>query len=127
MDRDDMGRLLAATSAEIDAMDWQAEERGSGVKYKVLWQSGRTVLGVMRIEPGAENPEHTHHGAHHHIVILNGECSIAGRHLDAQSYIYIPPGVAHGVSDVGEDGVEFFYTYRPVEVEQPGPDYSAPV
>ena len=41
---------------------------------------------------------------------------MVGKRVDAGSYVYIPPGVAHAVDDVGPDGVEFFYTYRPVEV-----------
>ena len=125
--RDDMGQLFAATSADIDAIDWVTSATMPGVSHKVLWQSGDVVLGIMRLEPGAVNPEHVHHAAHHHILLLSGQCHIAGKDLVSGSYIYIPPGVPHGVEQVGPDGVEFFYTYRPVEVPVQRDRYSAPV
>jgi hypothetical protein len=42
-----------------------------------------------------------------------------GRRLGPGSYIYIPPTVAHAVTDVGPGGCTFFYTYRPLEHEPP--------
>lgn len=113
--RDDLGRLIVQSAADIDAMQW--EPLGSpDVANKTLWRSGDIVLGLIRVAPGASKPEHTHHGAHHHILITKGSCVMVGKRVDAGSYVYIPPGVAHAVDDVGPDGVEFFYTYRPVEV-----------
>lgn len=113
MTRDDLGRLIVATGAEIDGMDW--EDVLPGVHQKVLWRSGDTSLGLMKVDTGHENPEHAHHAAHHHILILDGECTMLGKHVGPGSYVYIPPTVPHAVADVGPDGCTFFYTYRPLE------------
>jgi anti-sigma factor ChrR (cupin superfamily) len=117
MNRDDLGKLIVASGPDIEAMDWSTLM--TGVHQKTLWQSGDTTLGFMRVDEGHENPEHTHHAAHHHILILEGECSMLGRRLGPGSYIYIPPTVAHAVTDVGPGGCTFFYTYRPLEHEPP--------
>lgn len=117
MDRNDLGRVIVHTPHDIDAIDWVAHGDLDGVRYKVLWQSGATVLGLMQIDPGAANPEHTHHGAHHHILMLSGNCRMLGKDVPAGAYVYIPPGVAHEAVNEGDDTCTFFYTYRPVEVD----------
>ncbi|MFN8126054.1 MAG: cupin domain-containing protein [Candidatus Nanopelagicales bacterium] len=116
MERNDLGHVIAATATDIDAMDWIADPDRPGVRHKVLWQSGATVLGLMEIAPGGVNPEHTHHGAHHHILILSGNCTMLGRDMDEGSYLYIPPGVPHEAANTGDAPCTFFYTYRPVEI-----------
>ncbi len=117
MDRNDLGRVIVNTPPDIEAIDWIPQEPQKGVRYKVLWQSGTTVLGLMQIDAGAQNPEHTHHGAHHHILVLSGTCRMLGRDVTAGSYVYVPPGVAHSVINDGDEPCTFFYTYRPVEVD----------
>lgn len=113
MTRDDLGKLIVATGADIEAMPW--EETLPGVHQKTLWRSGDTTLGLMRVDAGYENPEHSHHAAHHHILILDGECTMLGKRVAAGSYVYIPPSVPHSVTEVGDQGCTFFYTYRPLE------------
>lgn len=114
-ERNDLGHVIVATQSEIDALPWQLKPDTPGVTYKILWRSGDVVLGVMHIEPGHENPAHTHHSAHHHILILNGECVMLGKRVGPGSYIYIPPTVPHAATEVGPNGCTFFYTYRPLE------------
>lgn len=126
--RDDLGHLLIRTAAQIDEMPW--EQIGTaGVDHKVLWQSGDVVIGLIRVAAGAVKPEHVHLGAHHHIWVTSGSCRMVGRDVAAGSYVYIPPGVPHAVDNVGPQGCEFFYTYRPLE--QPAPlrdeDWGNPV
>jgi uncharacterized RmlC-like cupin family protein len=115
MSRDDLGKLIVASGADIDAMPWQAIGNIPGVYSKTLWQSGDVTLGLMRVDEGAENPEHVHHAAHHHILVLEGECTMVGRRLGPGAYVYIPPTVPHAVTEVGTGGCTFFYTYRPLE------------
>lgn len=117
MERNDLGRLIVDSPEDIEAIEWISHGEAPGVRHKVLWQSGTTVLGLMQIDGGAQNPEHTHHGAHHHILMLSGSCRMVGRELPEGSYIYIPPGVAHAAVNDGEEPCTFFYTYRPVEVD----------
>jgi len=114
--RNDLGRLLIRTAESLAAEPWEDLRGIDGATHKVLWQSGDVVIGLVRVEAGRTKPEHTHHGAHHHMLITRGSCVMLGSRVVEGSYIYIPPGVAHAVDDVGPEGVEFFYTYRPVEV-----------
>jgi quercetin dioxygenase-like cupin family protein len=114
--RNDLGKVLVRTAAELANEPWEELPGIEGATHKVLWQAGATVIGLIRVEAGKSKPEHTHHGAHHHMLITRGSCVMLGRHLDEGSYVYVPPGTPHAVTDVGPEGVEFFYTYRPVEV-----------
>jgi hypothetical protein len=114
--RNDLGRVIVRTSAELAEMPWEELHGIEGATHKVLWQAGDVVIGLIRVEAGRTKPEHTHHGAHHHMLITHGSCVMLGQRVDEGSYIYVPPGVPHAVDDVGPDGVEFFYTHRPVEV-----------
>lgn len=114
--RDDLGHLTIRTAEQIGATPWEPLPGADGVSHKVLWQSGDNVIGLIKVEAGVDKPEHTHHGAHHHIWITAGRCTMVGAELEAGSYIYIPPGTAHAVTGVGPDGCEFLYTYRSVEV-----------
>ncbi|HQR80249.1 MAG TPA: cupin domain-containing protein [Actinomycetota bacterium] len=115
MNRDDLGTLIAVSGEDIEAMPWEDDPTDAGVYRKTLWKSGPIVLGLMRVDEGSENPEHVHHAAHHHILILDGQCTIVGKRLGPGAYVYIPPTVPHGVTDVGPGGCTFFYTYRPME------------
>lgn len=115
MNRNDLGKLIAVSGEDIEAMPWEDDPTDAGVYRKTLWQSGNVVLGLMRVDEGSVNPEHVHHAAHHHILILEGQCNILGKQLGPGSYVYIPPTVPHGVTDVGPGGCVFFYTYRPME------------
>jgi quercetin dioxygenase-like cupin family protein len=115
--RDDLGRVLVRTAADLAAEPWEDLRGIPGATHKVLWQHDATVIGLIRVEPGRTKPEHTHHGAHHHMLITKGSCTMLGTHVEAGSYVYVPPGVAHAVDDVGPEGVEFFYTYRPLEID----------
>jgi mannose-6-phosphate isomerase-like protein (cupin superfamily) len=114
--RDDLGRVLVRSAAELAAEPWEDLRGIEGATHKVLWQSGANVIGLIRVEPGKSKPPHTHHGAHHHMFITKGSCVMLGRRVDEGSYVYVPPGVEHAVDEVGPDGVEFFYTYRPLEL-----------
>jgi mannose-6-phosphate isomerase-like protein (cupin superfamily) len=119
--RNDLGKVLIRTAAELALEPWEELRGIEGATHKTLWQSGTTAIGLIRVEAGSTKPAHTHHGAHHHMFITEGSCVMLGRRVDVGSYVYVPPGVSHDVTDVGPDGVEFFYTYRPVEVG-PAPD-----
>jgi len=114
--RDDLGHLILMAASAVEELPWKPLGDSQGVSHKVLWRSGDVVLGLFRLEPGAVNPSHVHQGAHHHFLITQGTARIVDRDLDAGSYAYIPPGVAHEVAAVGDEGCTLFYTYRPVEV-----------
>ncbi len=117
--RDDLGHLILLSAGQVDDLPWKPLGDSQGVTHKVLWRSGDVVLGLFRLEPGAVEPSHVHQGAHHHFLVTSGTARIVDRELDAGSYAYIPPGVAHEVAAVGDEPVTIFYTYRPVEVPTP--------
>lgn len=114
--RDDRGTLVLLTAAEVQGRRWKPLGDEPGVTHTVLWRSGDVVIGAIRLEPGAENPEHVHQAAHHQFFVVQGEANVAGKRLDAGSYAHIPPGAPHGVSDVGPEGCLLFYSYRPLEM-----------
>lgn len=96
--------------AAVDAMPWVPLAGLGHARHKVLWRSGESLAGVMQVDPGAEIPEHSHHGAHHHMWVLDGTCTVLGRTVDAGSYAHIPGHLDHGVA-AGPDGCTFFYLY----------------
>lgn len=114
--RDDLGHLILLEAAQVQDLPWKPLGDTPGVSHKVLWRSGDVVLGMIRLEPGAVEPSHVHQGAHHHFLVTRGTARIIDRELDAGSYAYIPPGVAHEVATVGDQECQIFYTYRPVEL-----------
>jgi len=115
MTRDDLGRLRILDQAAVDALPWEPRAGHEGVSQKVLWRSGDVVVGLLRFEPGATEPGHAHLAAHHHVWVVQGSATMAGRPLQEGSYAYIPPGVVHETADVGADGCTLLYTYRPLE------------
>jgi uncharacterized RmlC-like cupin family protein len=116
--RDDMGRLMVRPAQDVDALPWEPLPGETGVSAKVLWRSGDVAVGLVRVDAGAQKRAHTHFSAHHHIWVVSGAATMVGRSLTAGAYVYVPPGVEHAVTDVGPEGVVFFYTYRPVEVRR---------
>ncbi len=114
MHRDDIGILRVLDAEAVEAIDWEPLHDLPGVTHKVLWQSGDITLGFIRLEPGAEEPGQPHLAAHHHFVVVQGECSIGGRPLTPYSYAYIPPGTEHPTTHVGPDGATVFFSYRPM-------------
>lgn len=114
MERNDLGSLIVLAADQVDDLPWQPLGEDPGVTQKLLWVSGPVRLGLMRIEPGHSNPVHVHSDAQHHILVTQGSATMLGIRVDAGSYVYVPPGTPHGVTDVGPDGITFFYTFRPI-------------
>lgn len=99
--------------ADIDAQDWLPLRGLAGVGNKVLWRSGQLTVGIIRLEPGAEEPGHVHPDADHHIYVLDGSARIAGQDVRPGGFVFVPAGVRHATTDVGPDGCTFYYTYLP--------------
>jgi oxalate decarboxylase/phosphoglucose isomerase-like protein (cupin superfamily) len=101
--------LLDATA--IEALEWLAFPDADGVQYKLLWRSGWSVAGIMRLDRGAVLAAHTHQGAHHHMWVLSGEAEMLGRTVTAGCYVHVPIGVEHGIAAVGPEGFSMLYLY----------------
>ena len=98
-------------AAAIDGLPWEPLP-GLDVVHKVLWRSGDSMAGLMRLEPGQAIESHAHRRAHHHVWIVEGTCSIGGRPVAASTYAHVPAGEDHAIADVGADGCSFLYLYR---------------
>jgi mannose-6-phosphate isomerase-like protein (cupin superfamily) len=97
--------------SEIAQLDWAPFPGDEQVEYKLLWQSGWSVAGIMKVPDGASLEAHTHRGAHHHLWVLSGAAEVMGRRLEAGSYVHVPAGVEHGISAVAPEGFEMLYLY----------------
>jgi Mannose-6-phosphate isomerase len=95
----------------IDEKAWEPLRGLKGVNQKVLCNSGRMIAGLVRVEPGAEEPGHVHHDAEHHVYVLDGSARIAGKDVSAGGFVFVPAGVQHATTEVGPEGCTFFYTF----------------
>jgi mannose-6-phosphate isomerase-like protein (cupin superfamily) len=97
--------------AASDALAWHPLEPFEGVDYKLLWRSGRSVAGLMRIAPGNSVSPHAHVRAHHHMWVVDGAAEMLGERVGPGTYLHIPAGVEHGIRDVGDGGCTVLYLY----------------
>ena len=95
----------------IDDQPWEPLRGLAGVQHKVLWRSGKMVVGIVRLAPGAEEPGHAHHDAAHHVLVLHGSARIGGQTAEAGGFAFVPAGVTHATTAVGAEGCTLFYTY----------------
>ena len=112
-DRESLEMLSALNPQEIDLLPWEEVDGSHDVHQKVLWRFGGFTQALIRYQPGAWTPGDPHLVAHHHIWVVSGAATIAGRRLAAGSYVHVPPGVRHPVADVGPDGLTILQMHRP--------------
>jgi quercetin dioxygenase-like cupin family protein len=105
----DAVRVLDRSS--IEDKPWEPLRGLAGVRHKVLWRSGEMIVGIVRLEPGAEEPGHAHHDAVHHVYVLHGSARIGGQTVEAGGLAVVPAGIRHAITHVGADGCTLFYTY----------------
>lgn len=105
--------LFALNPLEVDDLPWEPVAGCVGVHEKVLWRLGDFVQALIRYQPGCASPGEPHLAAHHHIWVVSGAATIAGRRLLAGSYMHVPPGVWHPVENVGPDGCTVLQMHRP--------------
>jgi mannose-6-phosphate isomerase-like protein (cupin superfamily) len=101
--------LVTCTAAE--ALAWHPLEPYDGVEYKLLWRSGKSVAGLMRLAPGAAVTSHTHVRSHHHLWVVDGAAEMLGERVGPGTYAHVPAGVEHGLRGVGEAGCTVLYLY----------------
>lgn len=93
-----------------------------GVTYKLLWQSGKSVAGIMRVPAGREIGSHVHQRSHHHIWVQEGSAEMVGRRVGPGSYVHVPAGVEHGITGVeAPEGLTVLYLYLRERDGAPGP------
>jgi hypothetical protein len=112
-DRATPDALVCLNAADIDQLAWEPVARCPGVRAKQLWRLDDCVDALIAYEPGAATPGVPHLGAHHHIWVVSGAATVAGRRLAAGSYVYVPPGAVHPIGDVGDEGCTLLQMHRP--------------
>lgn len=110
--RDALTLLYSLDAQAIDALVWQDVPGCTGVHQKVLWRLGDFVQALLEYAPAATTPGPPHLAAHHHIWVVSGSVTIAGRQLAAGSYMHVPPGVGHAATG-GVDGCILLQMHRP--------------
>jgi len=112
-DRAALTTLALLPADEVQRLPWVPVPACPGVDEKTLWQFGDFVVALVRYSPGSSSPGRGHLVAHHHIWVVSGSCTMAGRRLEAGSYGHVPPGVEHGVREVGPEGCVILQIHRP--------------
>ena len=109
--------LFALTATDIDRVRWQAVTGCPGVRAKELWRRGDLVDAMIAYEAGARTPGVAHRAAHHHIWVVSGRATVAGRGVSAGGYVYVPPGVGHPI-EAGAEGCVLLQMHRPFMPDQ---------
>jgi mannose-6-phosphate isomerase-like protein (cupin superfamily) len=118
---DPAGRVATVvTPAAVARQAWHHLESFDGVDYKLLWRSGKSVAGLMRVAPGSEVSPHAHVLSHHHLWVLEGEADMVGERVGPGTYVHIPAGVEHGITGVGPEGCTVVYLYLRDEAPRSG-------
>jgi quercetin dioxygenase-like cupin family protein len=106
---------------------YPSKERGfsdhpkfQGVRIAVLVSAKDSVavgVSMLEIEPGIAVPVHTHDQQIDSILILSGqaEALINGswRSVSEGDYLFIPPGIEHGVRNTGDRPLRIFVHHSP--------------
>ncbi|HEX9820946.1 MAG TPA: cupin domain-containing protein [Methylomirabilota bacterium] len=94
---------------------WRASKI-PGASYKLLRRNAETgeSTALVRLEPGARVPAHTH-PAGEEVFVVEGDLLIGRDRLTAGDYLYTPPDGKHAASSAG--GCVFLVTLpKPIEI-----------
>jgi quercetin dioxygenase-like cupin family protein len=108
------GVVNAVDATEVEKKPWEPLRGLAGVNHKVVWRSQEMIVGLVRIDPGAEEPGHAHADAQHHVYVLQGSARVGGTLVGTGGFVFVPAGVEHAITDVGADGCTLFYTFATV-------------
>jgi len=108
-------KVTVLTSADLQALEWVPLHGDERVGNKVLWRSdsGDTIVGLMRLQPGSQAAGHLHPAATQHAWIIEGCARVAGQEVGAGSYTFAPPGVDPHTASIGSQPCTMFYVYQP--------------
>ena len=117
--RDALTLLYSLEVQEIEALAWEDVPACTGVQQKVLWRLGGFAQALLRYAPAATTSGLPHLAAHHHIWVVSGTVTIAGRRLAAGSYMHVPPGVGHEATaeDAGCTLLQMHRPHPPAEAD----------
>ena len=110
----DTGELLVMRPTDIEAVSTRPVPACPGVTVKELWRSGDLHDTLILYDTGAATTGSPHHGADHHIWVVRGSALIRGQHVEAGSYVHVPPGVAHPILATDPAGCLLLQVHRPI-------------
>ncbi|MEZ5401850.1 MAG: cupin domain-containing protein [Bryobacteraceae bacterium] len=114
----------SAASVEPTSGDLSA----AGVEYRPLFQKGRIVRGVTRfaevtVAPGAATPvvNYPRDEEIYYVTAGSGEVVYAGRKhaLRKDDFLYLPPTVAHGLANGGDNPLKVLVMTYPIPAAAP--------
>ena len=107
--------------AAAEALAWHPLDDYEGVDYKLLWRSGGSVAGLMRLAPGGVvHALRPHVRAHHHLWVTDGTVEVLDEQVGPGAYVHIPAGVDHSMRTVGGRACTMLYFYLQ---DEPGPEF----
>ncbi len=111
--RASLDHLHALDPMDIDALPWLPVKGCPGVHEKVLWRLGNFTQALIHLDHDAVTVGEPTLAAHEHIWVVSGAATIAGRRLIAGSYLHVPPGVRHAITEVDSEGCTLLQMHRP--------------
>lgn len=100
--------LFMVPRHRVTELAWDLVPSDGGVQHRVLFQDGRSVAGLLRLHPGAGEVKHLHVDGEHHLWVLEGLVSVDDTSLPAGSYLHVPAGLLHRVTDAGGGSLLFY-------------------
>lgn len=100
--------LFMVPRARVAELAWEAVPSDGGVQHRALYQDDHTVAGLLRLHPGAGEVKHLHVDGEHHVWVLDGSVSIDDTFLPAGSYLHVPSGLLHRMTDAGGGSLLFY-------------------
>jgi hypothetical protein len=99
------------TRAAADSLAWHPLDPYEGVDHKLLWRSGKSVAGLMRISADGLVTPHAHVRSHHHLWVVDGSVEVLGEVVGPGAYVHIPARVDHSLRAVDDRGATVLYLY----------------
>ena len=100
--------LFLVPRQRVGELPWEPLPSDGRVEHRVLYQDGRTVAGLLRMRPGAGELKHLHLHGEHHLWVLGGTVSVDDTVLPADSYLHVPAGLTHRITDTGAGSLLFY-------------------
>lgn len=106
--------LFLVPRQRIGDLPWERFPGTKGVEHRVLYQDERTIAGLLRLQPGAEELTHLHLHGEHHLWVLGGTVTVDDTTLPVDSYLHVPSKLTHRLVDTG-NGSLLFYVFCATE------------
>ncbi|HWC36602.1 MAG TPA: cupin domain-containing protein [Mycobacteriales bacterium] len=100
--------LFMIPRQRVAELPWEPMPGATGVEHRVLFEDERSVAGLLRLHPGAEELAHLHLHGEHHLWVLSGTVSVDETLLPADSYLHVPARLTHRVVDTGAGSLLFY-------------------